>query len=159
MILHIRPRLFCPWENVSLVDLQVKSLGLHLKGGTDLMTRRPYRNKRYAVACRKQGLKAIDGIFVETGTPIREVTCTMRWNIAYEKVVTHHVLYRLLDQEFDTASDQMMMWSGTHGEPKDWESRRPEWAKECYSMSCQNREWRSFQAPRVGLANSDSRHH
>ena len=100
-----------------------------LKGGNDLMTRRPYRNKRYAVACRKQGLKAIDGIFVETGTPIREVTCTMRWNIADEKVVTHHVLYRLLDQEFDTASDQMIMWSGTHGEPKDWESRRPEWAK------------------------------
>ena len=129
MILHLRPRLYCPWENVALVDLQIKALRLHLRGGTDLMTRRPYPNKRYAVACRKQGRKAMDGIIVDTITTVDDLTCTTRWKVEDEGIVTHHVLYQLLDHDFDTASDSMLMWAGTHHWDGNWEHRYPEWAK------------------------------
>jgi hypothetical protein len=62
--MHIRPRLFSPFKNVALIDLQINPLGIHLAAGVDLATRRPYPNKRFAVACRKEGQKAIDGGFL-----------------------------------------------------------------------------------------------
>ena len=49
MLLHIRPRLYSPFKNVALIDLEINPLGIHLAGGVDLATRRPYPNKHYAV--------------------------------------------------------------------------------------------------------------
>ena len=63
MLLHLRPRLFSlQFGIVSVVDVEIPSLGLRLLGNVDLTTRRQYSNKHYAVACRKRGHKAVDGI-------------------------------------------------------------------------------------------------
>jgi hypothetical protein len=69
MLLHIRPKLFSYCDAVELVDLEIKPLGLFLRGGRELATRRPYPNKGYVVGCRRAGSrKALDGILIETGT-------------------------------------------------------------------------------------------
>ena len=68
--------MFAPIRNVALVDLQIDPLGIRLVGGDDLATRRPYPNKMYAVACRKQGQKAINGILIETAKPVEELDYT-----------------------------------------------------------------------------------
>ena len=70
MLLHIRPRLISTFKHVALIDLEIEPIGLRLTGGVDLATRRPYRNKRYAVACRKRGQEAVNGILIKTKTPI-----------------------------------------------------------------------------------------
>jgi hypothetical protein len=129
MLLHIRPRLFCPFKNVALVDLTIEPLGLQLVGGVDLATGRPYPNKRYTVAYRKQGRKAIDGILIETGNPIEEVRYTARWAIEAALLVTHRVLYTVLDREFDAASDNACLWHGYSGELGGWANRFPAGAK------------------------------
>lgn len=139
MLLHIRPRLYSPYRKVELIDLAIDPLGLHLKGGADLATRRPYANKRYAVACRKHGLKAIDGILVETEAPLDEFHVTARWAVEAARAVTHHVHYRLLDHDFDAASDDMILWAAVALEigkvseiekwPMKWRDRSPAWAR------------------------------
>jgi len=125
MLIHIRPRLFSPFRNVALIDLEIKPLGLKLTGGIDLVARRPYRNGHYAVACRKQGHKAIDGFLIETATLVDELHTTARWAIEAETVVTHEVHYTLLDHDFDAASDSMRFWYGCCAEFGAWASRMP----------------------------------
>jgi hypothetical protein len=129
MLLHIRPRLFSPFKNVALIDLEIHPLGMRLRGGVDLITRRPYPNKRYAVACRKKGHKAIDGLLIETAAPLDKLTTTARWAIEAAMTVTHQVHYTLLDHDFDTASDDMMFWYGRGFESGGWSNRCPASAK------------------------------
>ena len=130
MLLHIRPRLFAPFREVELVDMEIKPLNLRLKGGVDLATRRPYPNKRYAVACRREGRKAIDGILIETSTPVQEMHYTARWAIQAAFVAIHEVHYTLLDYDFDAASDNMVFWYGCGPEFGNWSNRWPTWAKD-----------------------------
>lgn len=125
MLLHIRPRLISPFKHVALIDLEIAPLGMRLTGGVDLATRRPYPNKRYAVACRKKGHKAIDGILVETKTPVDELHTTARWAIDASVSVTHDVHYKLLDHDFDAASDDAMLWHACCAELGSWSSRLP----------------------------------
>jgi hypothetical protein len=120
MLLHIRPRLFSPFRYVTLVDLEIA--GTKLVGGVDLTARRPYANKRYAVACRKVGQKAIDGILVETDQKIDEFRMVARWAVDAEMCVQHTVFYRVLDHEFDAASDSKLLWHAWAGE---WDNRTP----------------------------------
>lgn len=127
MLLHIRPRLYSPCRNVALVDLAIEPLGLHLAGGVELATRRPYPNRHYAVACRKKGTKAINGILIETAAPLDEFHTTARWAIEAQSMVTHDVHYRLLDHDFDAASDDMILWYACASGP--WEDRWPTWAR------------------------------
>jgi Family of unknown function (DUF6012) len=129
MLLHIRPRLFCPFGNVELVELTIDPLGLHLRGGVDLATRRPYPNKRYAVACRREGRKAIDGILIESSRSVAKLDYTARWVVDAEFVATHRVGYKLLDHEFDAASDNMTLWYATSRSLGGWSSRWPAWAE------------------------------
>lgn len=119
MLLHIRPRLYSRFEKVALIDLEIPQLGLRLRGDIDLVTRRPYPNKFYAVACRKMGRKAVDGILIQTDRPCAGFQCIVRWAIDASLVVTHRVDYTLLDQDFDFASDDMTLWH---------EDRWPTWA-------------------------------
>ena len=123
MILHLRPRLFSPFSEVKLVDLRIEPFGLCLNE-KQLATRRPYPNKRYAVACRRQGNRAIDGILIET-QPVEELDLTARWAVEAHMIVTHQVHYKLLDRDFEAASDDMVLWYGF----RDWSSRWPEWAE------------------------------
>lgn len=124
MLLHIRPQLFSRYE-VALVDLEVSPLGLHLAGGVDLATRRPYPSKWWAVACRKLGKKAIDGILIETGARLDELHTTARWAVEASTVVTHTVHYKLLDHDYDAASDKTEFWYGCCAELGGWPDRWP----------------------------------
>ena len=83
MLLHIRPQLFFPFsEAVEIVELRLDPWGLQLRGGIDLVARRPYPNKRYNVACRRQRRKAIDGILVQVAnSAVDEFHYTARWAI------------------------------------------------------------------------------
>lgn len=124
MLLHIRPRLFSRHE-VALIDLEVSPLGLHLAGGVDLATRRPYPNKWYAVACRKLGKKAIDGVLIETTARLDEFDTTARWAVEASTVVTHRVHYKLLDHDYDAASDSTEFWYACCAELGGWSNRWP----------------------------------
>ena len=125
MLLHIRPRFFSSYRYVELIDLDIKPFGLHLEGGKDLATRRPYPNKRYAVACRKRGKKAIDGILLETGWPVNQFTYEARWAVEDTLPVSHRVEYKILDREFDAASDDMTLWYACSRELGGWSNRFP----------------------------------
>jgi Family of unknown function (DUF6012) len=124
MLLHIRPQILSSYH-VALIDLEVDPLGLHLAGGVDLATRRPYPNKRYSVACRKLGHKAIDGILIETSARLDELDTTARWAVEASLVVTHRVHYKLLDHDFDAASDLTLLWYACSGELGAWSDRWP----------------------------------
>lgn len=128
MLLHIRPRIFSRYR-VALIELEVSPFGLHLAGGIDLATRRPYPNKWYSVACRKLGNKAIDGILIETGAPLDELHTTERWAVEASTVVTHRVHYRLLDHDFDAASDSTQFWYACCAELGGWSDRWPDGAR------------------------------
>lgn len=130
MLLHITPKLFSPFRNVELIDLEIAQLGLRLTTANDLVTRRPYPNKRYAVGCRKLGRKAIDGILIETSATVDEFRYVARWAVEAETVVTHRVDYKVLDHDFDTASDSMMLWYACCAELGGWSDRWPAWAKD-----------------------------
>jgi hypothetical protein len=125
MLLHIRPRFFTRCE-VALIDLEISPLGLHLRGGVDLTTRRPYPNRWYAVACRKLGTKAIDGILIETGARLDELHMTARWAVEASKAVTHRVHYKLLDHDFEAASDCTKFWRACCAELGGWSDRCPD---------------------------------
>lgn len=130
MLIHITPQFItCAHSgpDVALVDLNIEPLGVLLRGDVDITARRPYRNKRYTVGCRRAGRKAIAGILIDTPAPVAHFTVVTRWAIRAEIVVTHSVRYEVLDTELDTVSDNMVLWYGTggHGEAA-WPSRWPE---------------------------------
>jgi hypothetical protein len=114
MPLHLRPRIYAALS-AELVDLEIGPLGLRLRGGEDLATRRPYPNRWYKVACRREGRKAIDGILIEIRSNVKELRTVARWAIEAERVVVHKVEYRITDEDFDAASDHMMLWRGVEG--------------------------------------------
>jgi hypothetical protein len=136
MLLHIRPRFFTQYQ-VELIDLEISPLGLHLRGGVDLATRRPYPNKWFAVACRKLGTKAIDGILIETPKRLDELHMTARWAVEASMVVTHRVHYKLLDHDFDAASDRTLFWRACGAELGGWSDRCPHGTKRLPSMACE----------------------
>ncbi|MBY0574242.1 MAG: hypothetical protein K2P84_11215, partial [Undibacterium sp.] len=91
MLIHITPSFYtCEQSgaNVELVDLRVDELGIHVRGGEDLVSRSPYPNKRYVVGCRKVGQKAINGILIETAEHVDIYTVVTRWAINAETIVT-----------------------------------------------------------------------
>ena len=130
MLLHIRPRLFSSFfRQVTVVDLRIAEFDLHLVGGIDLVTRHPYPNRGYFVVCRREGRnKRIDGIFIEMAGWIEAFRCVTRWAFESAWVVEHTVHYKLLDRDFDAASDDMTLWNGYHLEDGGWPDRRPAWA-------------------------------
>lgn len=127
MLIHLIPNILADRTNVpcSLVDLTCRELGLNLIGGKELTARRPYPNKNYLVACRKVGQKAVNGILVETQGALREFTVVTRWAVAASHIATHSVRYILADEEFDTVTEEMMLWSATHPSEGEYKSRYP----------------------------------
>jgi hypothetical protein len=128
MLIHIVPKLFEPPFAVEseVIDVSIPECGLVLIGGKDITARRPYPNKRYLVACRKVGQKAIDGIFIEVDGWLESYTVATRWLVDGE-VITHIVEHTVLDQDFDAVTDSMVLWSGRYG--TDWATRWPD----CYA--------------------------
>lgn len=123
LLLHIRPQILAPWQEVQLVEFTVEPFGLRLRGGIELMTARPFPSKAYAVGCRK-GRKAIKGVLIDIARHVEEFHTTAIWVITPKLTVTHHVHYRLLDRELDAASDDMTLWCATsdHSRSRHWAS-------------------------------------
>jgi hypothetical protein len=122
MLLHIRPRLYSPFRDITkLVKLGIEPFGVEFGVG-ELRTGRPYPNRRYAVGCLRRGRKALDGVLIETPKDVDEFRCTARWAVGAELVVTHRVDYKVIDHDFDAASDSMILW---HGTTSGWADRFP----------------------------------
>jgi hypothetical protein len=123
MLIHLIPHVIVsPAEGpVELVDVSCLELGLFLKGGKDLKALRPYPNKHFHVACRSAGIKAMNGILLETQQMIRDFTVTTRWAIA-GRVATHRVRYLVLDEDHDALTEHMLLW----GDDGRGNSRWPE---------------------------------
>src|SRR5579863_2939821 len=129
MLLHITPTFFSMTTAATLVDLEITELGLHLKGGIDLDTRKPYPNRAYCIACRKKPRGAFDGILIETARPLKRsgLHVIARWTLSAGDIITHRVHYKLLDSDFDAASDKAELWYAFHGTP--WQKRFPGFAQ------------------------------
>ncbi|HDQ4465220.1 TPA: hypothetical protein P9G65_005533 [Pseudomonas aeruginosa] len=113
MLIHICPRLMMPvgFElPCALIDVRVQEFGLHLIGDREVVARQPYANKRYYVACRKTGRKAINGLLIEVPGHVPLFTVVTRWSIAAEVVLRHRVNYVVLDDQFEAVTDEPMLW-------------------------------------------------
>lgn len=127
MLIHLMPQIFSDRTNepCSLVDLTCRELGLNLKGGKDLVGRRPYPNKNFLVACRNVGRKAMDGFLVETQNFAQEFTVVTRWAVAASHIATHRVRYIVTDGDFDTVTEDMPLWGNLHPSRGGFKSRYP----------------------------------
>lgn len=102
MLIHLIPQIYTPYAvPVRLIDVAIPELGLVLDGHKDLAIRRPFPNKRYWVACRKVGQKAIAGFLVESKAFVPAYTVTTRWAVNADTVLTHSVAHVVLDKDFD----------------------------------------------------------
>lgn len=134
MLLHIIPRLYVPEQDApqcDLIDFHCPDLGLKLRNGIELVARRPYPNKRYQVACRKVGQKAMQGFLIETTERVRDFTTVTRWAVGGDRVVNHQVQYFILDDELDAITDSMVLWHAMSpslgGFARRWPSVAEDW--------------------------------
>lgn len=134
MLLHIIPRLYVAEPDApqcDLIDFHCPDFGLKLRNGIELVARRPYPNKRYQVACRKVGQKAINGFLIETPERVREFTTLTRWAVGGDRVVNHQVQYFVLDDELDAITDCMVLWHAMSpslgGFSRRWPAVAEEW--------------------------------
>ena len=110
LLLHLLPGFLGEWLHaVELVDLTIEPIGLRLTSGRDLATRRPFPNKRWAVACRRRGRSAMNGILLDIDWPDGDLVATARWSVDAKRIVERSVRYRLLDCTFD-ASEWRILW-------------------------------------------------
>jgi hypothetical protein len=128
MLIHLTPKIFAPHQTVTLVDFTIDVFDMHLRGGIDVVARSPYPNKGFQVCCRNVGRKAMDGILLQTEGHVSEFEAITRWMINEEQVVTHHVTYQILDNEFDAATASMLFFYEHPPSLGGWQSRWPEWA-------------------------------
>ncbi|WP_432263025.1 DUF6012 family protein [Cupriavidus sp. TMH.W2] len=129
MLIHLLPKfLTCEVSgpDVALVDVRIPELDLTLSAGTDLVARQPYPNKRYWVASRKTGRKAIEGLLIETPGHLDTYTVETRWAMQADAIALHRVTHKVLDAEFDAVTDSMLLWYAGMG---DWTRRWPD----CYA--------------------------
>lgn len=127
MLLHLIPRLFvnaAEAHECFLIDFDCSALGLKLRSGIELVARQPYINKRYLVASRKVGRKAMNGFLVETTNPVREFSTITRWAVGADRVISHKVRYVVVDQDMDAVTESVLLWSamspGLGGFSKRW---------------------------------------
>ena len=126
MLLHITPKYLTAhaFSTVGLVSVKIPELGLKLSGGSELMTRHPFPNKRWYVGCRRSG-KATSGFLLEIPHTVAEYTVVSTWETVCG-LHTHTVRYVIFDDELNAASDEMLLWPGDGDAFSD---RCPEYAK------------------------------
>ena len=118
MLIHVTPRIYLGQTNgvspgpmkCELIDVTIPELELVLEEGKDVVARRPYPNKNYLTACRKVGQKAIVGILVDTMLAVQSFSVLTRWAINAERTLTRRVNYLVIDEDYDTVSDDMLLW-------------------------------------------------
>lgn len=144
MLIHITPRIYIPQlvHSCELLSLQVEELGLSLSQ-YDLATRKPYDNKRFSVACRRIGSKAIEGLLIEAEGHVPAYTSTAVWKVGVTPVhhllLIHHTHHQVLDHQFDAVSDNMLLWYASERAGRTFERRWPEWANELTPAEAQPR--------------------
>lgn len=140
MLIHLCPSLYSYSVDglVSLLDVTSDELGVSLRGGVHLDARRPFPNKRYLVACRKTGQKALCGFLIDAPAWLWEFTVVTRWhNHTHDQVMTHRVHYRVLDDMHDAVSDKMVLWLGYQDEECHFKNRTPEdYGAPCTEQPC-----------------------
>lgn len=119
MLIHITPCIylgrFTQPQVCYLSDLTINELGLKLHDEKELVTRRPYPNKHFHVACRKKGKKAMSGILIDSSKSLNSFTVESRWVVSwgvidYPSTLLHRCTYIVLDNEFDAVTDNMTLW-------------------------------------------------
>ncbi|MGD4794982.1 DUF6012 family protein, partial [Xanthomonas citri pv. citri] len=92
MLIHLTPSFFLNYSDVSvsLIDVEIPELGLHLRNERDITVRFPAPNKRLHYVCRKKGRKAVYGILLNTDKHVTDITVITRWAVQGE-VSTHQV--------------------------------------------------------------------
>ena len=122
MLIHLVPRLYNKAANVQveLLDVTIPELGLVLRGGKDIVARRPYPNKRFLVACRKVGSKAMTGLLIEAPARLGRYTSIIRWALEAELVIKHEVEHVVIDNDFEAVSEEMVFWYGYRGFANRW---------------------------------------
>jgi hypothetical protein len=157
MLIHFTPRILEYPSNqhsesgfsvfkTELAHIEIPEFNLVLVGGKDVVKRYPYKNKRYAVACRKIGRKAISGILLDVPYRVGEFTTKTYWEIyiivpegckEYKEGICcydalHTVKYNILDSEFDLASDNIMLW--IERKNLNFQNRKPEYTNDIIQM-------------------------
>ncbi len=111
MRLHLEPKILNKYADidVQLISVEVPEIGLKLIGDEDIITRRPYPNKQYHVACRKKGKKAISGFFIDVSERLNYFTVITTWKTSEKDTLTHTVLYTVADNEYGAVSDNHIL--------------------------------------------------
>jgi hypothetical protein len=151
MLVHIVPRFYACEQSrdlIQLIDVRIDELGLNLRDGIDIVARKPYPNKNYLVACRRSGRRAIDGLLIDCEHHVPAYTVVTRWALSAEMIATHRVNYVVLDEEFDTVSDNMVLWHAWAG--RQWASRWPNGYHVGSPAECQPRMQLTPSPDRVG---------
>ncbi|KSQ21596.1 hypothetical protein APB26_31920 [Pseudomonas aeruginosa] len=130
MLVHVTPTIFAKFNDravdVELADINIPEFGVRLHGGRDVVATKPVPNKFYTVACRKMGREAVSGLLFDVDGAVDAYTVTTRWRLVTSgKVVSHEVMYQVLENEHDAVTDGMLLWGATEALPSRW----PEYAK------------------------------
>lgn len=125
MLIHLAPKLYEPAVRITaeLLDISIPECNMLLRGGKEIVARRPYPNKCYLVACRNKGQKAMHGLFIDVPGHLDAFSLLTRWQVN-GKMLTHSVDYQVLDRDFDTISEDMVLWCGLQNTP--WTRRWPD---------------------------------
>lgn len=114
MLIHIVPRIlirnYFQQQCCELIDISSEELGFSLKGGLDVVARRPYPNKQYLVACRKKGQKAFNGLFIQSQSFKERFSVVTRWNFLGEQPVIQVTHYEVLDRDHDAVTECVVSW-------------------------------------------------
>jgi hypothetical protein len=149
MLIHLCPKfLTCPISgpSVYLADLTIPELGIMLRDGHEITTRRPHLNKRFYVACRTLGQRAVNGLLIETPLALPVFTVTSRWAVGKKMLVKHQITYNVLDTDHDMVSEDMSLWPAYSFGGQEYPDRFPE---ALASIS------RSRAQPRMDLSSKD----
>lgn len=115
MLLHLSPTVLLRTckeaNNISIDEIEFPEYSYVLKSGKDITARRPYRNKRYLVACRKKSQKAIDGIFIKLPKKKKQLLVNVVWIGVTGEKLTHSIRYLFCDDEYDAATEKMVLWT------------------------------------------------
>lgn len=116
MLIHITPRIYLPVRAAKvitecrLLSLSIDALGVNLRG-SDLVTRKPYLNKRYWVGSRHIGRASISGVLLDTTKELGDFTTVARWSINETDVTTHTTHYSVIDNDLQVVSDNVLLWN------------------------------------------------
>lgn len=138
MLIHITPRIYIPSAVKSCVitGLKIEQLGVSFSA-EQIATRKPYLNKRFHVACRRNNRRATQGLLFSVGAAPREFTVECEWLINGSACAKHSVEYKILDDEMDAVSDNMLLWYADAG--RKYKLRWPHWAQSMSPMEAMPR--------------------